>query len=85
MKTKQIVRALEGDVSLEDLNEGARPGRSSALGVTNVTAESDGDSYNADMKKFRHMASSSQEFTSGELGNSSSDSREMSPRGRTNY
>ncbi|KAG2534837.1 hypothetical protein PVAP13_9NG087946 [Panicum virgatum] len=32
-KMSQIVRALEGDMSLEDLNEGARPGQSMTLGT----------------------------------------------------
>ncbi|KQK12955.1 hypothetical protein BRADI_1g07010v3 [Brachypodium distachyon] len=38
-KMGQVVRALEGDMSLEDLNEGVRPGRS---GVFDAAAESSG-------------------------------------------
>jgi len=44
----QVVRALEGDVSLEDLNEGVRPGHSSS--------DYDSGQYNEDMQKFRKMA-----------------------------
>lgn len=38
----QIVRALEGDISLEDLNdnEGVRPGQSMAFGTAAVAATS---------------------------------------------
>lgn len=87
-KMSQIVRALEGDSSLDDLNEGVKPGQSSVFG-TNVSSDHSYDTgaYNADMMKFRKMVLSSQDFTSGEYGatseyginpsSSSSDSREM--------
>lgn len=72
---KQIVRALEGDVSLDDLNEGTKPGQSSVFSSSNASSDYD---YNSDMKKFRQVALSSQEFVSStEHGTSSSDSREM--------
>ncbi|KAK2657226.1 hypothetical protein Ddye_010278 [Dipteronia dyeriana] len=76
-KMSQIVRALEGDSSLEDLNEGVKPGQSS---IYNSTTSSDysQSSYNADMKKFRQMALGSQEFPSSEsAGSSTSDSHEL--------
>uniref|UniRef100_A0A5B6YZJ2 non-specific serine/threonine protein kinase n=1 Tax=Davidia involucrata TaxID=16924 RepID=A0A5B6YZJ2_DAVIN len=66
-KMSQVVRALEGDVSLEDLNEGVKPGHSSVFG-SNSSPDYDGSSYSTDMKKFRKMALSSQEFTSSEHG-----------------
>ncbi|GFQ05520.1 proline-rich receptor-like protein kinase perk1 [Phtheirospermum japonicum] len=57
-RMSQVVRALEGDVSLSDLNEGMRHGHS--------TESSDYDTaqYNEDMKKFRKMALASQEYGS---------------------
>ncbi|CAN1241051.1 Proline-rich receptor-like protein kinase PERK1 [Linum perenne] len=51
-RMSQVVRALEGDVSLADLNEGMRPGDSS---------DYDTSQYNEDMRKFRKMALGSQE------------------------
>ncbi|KAJ4842043.1 Proline-rich receptor-like protein kinase perk4 [Turnera subulata] len=79
-KMSQIVRALEGDVSLEDLNEGTKPGQSAYFGGGgSTTSEYDASSYNSDLKRFRQLALSSQEFSS-ELGTSSGDSREMQKR-----
>ncbi|XP_021905675.1 proline-rich receptor-like protein kinase PERK4 isoform X1 [Carica papaya] len=77
-KMSQIVRALEGDVSLEDLNEGVKPGHSSiySLGGSFDCTQS---TYDADMKKFRQIALTSTEFASSECGTSSTDSREMTP------
>ncbi|XP_026456113.1 proline-rich receptor-like protein kinase PERK7 [Papaver somniferum] len=88
-KMSQIVRALEGDVSLEDLNEGVRPGQSSMF--SSGSSEYDTSMYNTDMKNFRKTALASQELgTSSEFahtsdsGNhqasSSADSREMRDR-----
>lgn len=61
----QIVRALEGDVSLEDLKEGMMK----SVGSNVYTSSSGGSSsdydtmqYNADMIKFRKAIMSSQEF-----------------------
>ncbi|XP_057969746.1 proline-rich receptor-like protein kinase PERK1 [Malania oleifera] len=64
-RMSQIVRALEGDVSLSDLNEGIRPGHSA---VHNSYGSSDYDTsqYNEDMKRFRRMALASQEYGSSE-------------------
>lgn len=59
----QIVRVLEGDVSLDDLHEGVRPGHStlySSLG----SSDYDTSQYSEDMKKFRKMALGSQEYGS---------------------
>ena len=47
----QVVRALEGDVSLEDLNEGVRPGHSRLFGSYS-SSDYDSGQYNEDMKKF---------------------------------
>lgn len=54
-----MVRALEGDVALSDLNEGIRPGHSS---VYSGSSDYDTSQYNEDMKKFRKMALGSQEY-----------------------
>lgn len=88
-KMSQIVRALEGDVSLDDLNEGMiKAGQASAYSSSNGSSDYDTTSYNADMKKFRKMALSSKEFGSSEYGatgeyrvNPSSSSGEMSNSG----
>ena len=47
---KQVVRALEGNLDLHDLNEGTTPGNSRAFGQ-----------YNEDLKKLRKLALESQE------------------------
>lgn len=80
---KQIVRALEGDVSLDDLNDGIRPSQNSIFTGSSMTGSSDYDStaYNSDMKKFRKMALTSQEFVSSEFGTSSNESRDMGNNG----
>ncbi|KAH9608000.1 hypothetical protein KSS87_017628 [Heliosperma pusillum] len=69
---EQVVRALEGEVSLSDLNEGVRPGHSS---MYNSQGSSDYDSgqYKEDMKKFRQMALVSQEQGSSEYGGTTSE------------
>ncbi|KAL5219800.1 hypothetical protein ABZP36_024513 [Zizania latifolia] len=63
-RMSQVVRALEGDVSLDDLNEGVRPGHSRFLGSYS-SSEYDTGHYNEDLKKFRRMA-----FGSGGLESS---------------
>ncbi|KAL0702789.1 hypothetical protein Bca4012_058911 [Brassica carinata] len=76
-KMSQIVRALEGEMSLDALNEGVKPGNSNVYGTSGTSSDYSKTSYNADMKKFRHVALSSQEFQSSEgEGSSSTDSRE---------
>lgn len=72
---KQIVRALEGDVSLEDLHEGVRTG--GPLTGSSAGSEYDG-SYSVDMKKFR-KAGGSNEYSSSDYGPSSGESLDMRP------
>ncbi|KAK4258657.1 hypothetical protein QN277_005083 [Acacia crassicarpa] len=67
-KMSQIVRALEGDVSLDDLSEGVKPGQSSMF--TSNSMEYDASSYSADMKKFRKLALDSS-YASSEFGQTS--------------
>ncbi|XP_040999745.1 proline-rich receptor-like protein kinase PERK4 [Juglans microcarpa x Juglans regia] len=84
-KMSQIVRALEGDISLlEDLNDGVKPGQSSVFNP-NGSSEYDTAAYNTDMKKFRKIALSSQEFASGEYGMSSNEFREGNGTNQKNY
>ena len=61
----QVVRALEGDVSLEDLNEGVRPGHSRLFGSYS-SSDYDSGQYNEDMKKFRKMAFNTNNYTSSQ-------------------
>ncbi|XP_061352164.1 proline-rich receptor-like protein kinase PERK4 [Gastrolobium bilobum] len=63
-KMSQIVRALEGDVSLEDLKEGMMKSGGQSSVYTSSSGSSDYDTmqYNADMAKFRKAIMSSQEF-----------------------
>lgn len=64
----QIVRALEGDVALEDLKEGMMKASGHSSAYTSSGSEYDTMQYNADMMKFRQAIMSSQEFTdSGEI------------------
>ncbi|KAK8581753.1 hypothetical protein V6N12_071962 [Hibiscus sabdariffa] len=72
-RMSQIVRALEGDALLSDLNEGMRPGQS---GVYSSHGSSDYDTsqYNEDMKKFRNLALGTQEYvTSSEYSEPTSE------------
>ncbi|XP_010432413.1 PREDICTED: proline-rich receptor-like protein kinase PERK5 [Camelina sativa] len=70
-KMSQIVRALEGDMSMEDLSEGTRPGQSTYLSPGSVSSEYDASSYSADMKKFKKLALESKEYQSSEYGGTS--------------
>ncbi|CAA2934347.1 proline-rich receptor kinase PERK1 [Olea europaea subsp. europaea] len=87
-KMSQIVRTLDGDASLEDLNNGGKMVHGTPYNnATGNTETYDTCAYNADMMKFRKMVMSSQEFASSEYGDtsdyglnissSSGDSREL--------
>jgi hypothetical protein len=56
---------LEGDVSLEDLNEGVRPGHSRFFGSYS-SSDYDSGQYNEDMKKFKKMAFTTNDYTSSQ-------------------
>jgi len=95
-RMSQIVRALEGDSSLDDLSEG---GKSSSQGGQSAAHNHGGSNtdiydtraYNADMTKFRKMVISNPDNASSEYGatseyglnpsSSSSDSRELDDSG----
>ncbi|KAL5729238.1 non-specific serine/threonine protein kinase [Ranunculus cassubicifolius] len=77
-RLSQVVRALEGDASLSDLNEGTRPGHSSAYsshGSTDYDSNQyDTNQYNVDMTKFRKMvAEPSREYASSEYSRPTSE------------
>lgn len=62
-RMSHIVRALEGDVFLDDLNDGVKPGHSTVYG----SSEYDTGMYNSDMKRFRKLAlRRSEEYTTSE-------------------
>ena len=67
-RMSQIVRALEGDVSLDDLNEGVKPGHSK---VYTGSSDYDTNQYSADLKKFRHVAFGTMEL--GSVGGNTSE------------
>lgn len=74
VNNEQIVRALEGNVSLSDLNEGMRPGQSNVYSSYGGSTDYDSSQYNEDMKKFRKMALGTQEYNAtGEYSNPTSD------------
>ncbi|GAA0162285.1 transmembrane signal receptor [Lithospermum erythrorhizon] len=64
-RMSQVVRALDGDASLSDLNEGIRPGQSSMYS-SHGSSDYDTVQYNEDMKKFRKIALGTQEYASSE-------------------
>ncbi|OMO66721.1 hypothetical protein COLO4_30403 [Corchorus olitorius] len=64
-RMSQVVRALEGNISLDDLNEGITPGHSTQFGSYG-SSDYSSFQYNEDMKKFRKMALESQELGSSE-------------------
>ncbi|KAE8718500.1 Proline-rich receptor-like protein kinase PERK5 [Hibiscus syriacus] len=61
-KMSQIVRTLEGNSSLDDLNEGVKPGHSTVYAFGGTTDYSK-SSYEADMKKFKELAFASQDMS----------------------
>lgn len=68
----QVVRALEGNISLEDLNEGSAPGHSRVFGSFESSSY-DSVQYSEDMKNFRKLALESQEQGISEYSGPSSD------------
>ncbi|PHU19393.1 Proline-rich receptor-like protein kinase PERK5 [Capsicum chinense] len=67
-----IVRALDGDASLEDLNEKAGKNTTNFGGASGPPTDIyDTRAYNADMMKFRQMVMTSKEFNRSEYGGTS--------------
>ncbi|KAI3524605.1 hypothetical protein L1887_03264 [Cichorium endivia] len=71
-RMSQVVRALEGDVSLSDLTEGTRAGPGSMYG-SHGSSDYDTAQYNEDMVKFRKMALGTQEYASSEYSRPTSE------------
>ncbi|XP_050230910.1 putative proline-rich receptor-like protein kinase PERK6 [Mercurialis annua] len=72
-KMSHIVRALEGDMSLDHLiSEPVKPGQSTIISSTSGSSDYENTSYSADMKKFRKVVmDNSQEYASSEYGHTS--------------
>ncbi|KAK9269646.1 hypothetical protein L1049_001423 [Liquidambar formosana] len=64
-RMSQVVRALEKEVSLSDLNEGIRPGHSTVYSSFG-SSDSDTSQYNEDMEKFGETALGSREYGSSQ-------------------
>ncbi|GLU02915.1 hypothetical protein SLE2022_201460 [Rubroshorea leprosula] len=72
-KMRQIVRVLEDNVSLDEINDDVRTEQSSSFSLT-AGGNADDDevtSYGADMKKFRKVAVNSNDYASSEFGHTS--------------
>ena len=61
----QIVRALDGDVSLEILNEGSKRGQSTTF---SSSSDYDASLYSSNMKHFRTVALESNDYSNGYSG-----------------
>ncbi|KAL2905582.1 Proline-rich receptor-like protein kinase PERK4 [Bienertia sinuspersici] len=72
-KMSQICRALEGDVSLDDLNNEGAKVRQGSMPSSSEGSEYDTRAYSADLKKFRQMAFATQDFASSEYGGTTSE------------
>lgn len=69
-KMSQVVRVLEGDTSLADLDDGIKPGHNS---VYNGSSDYDTTQYNEDLIRHRKMIVDSQEFASSEYSRPTSE------------
>lgn len=67
-KMKQIVRALEGDASLDDLNEGVKPGQS--MMFSSGSENDSGGNYASNINRFRKVAFESSEYSNEYSGTS---------------
>ncbi|KAG2321362.1 hypothetical protein Bca52824_014575 [Brassica carinata] len=70
---EQIVRVLEGNVSLSDLNQGIRPGHSTVCSSYGGSTDYDSSQHNDGMKKLRKALETQEYNTTGEYSNPSSD------------
>lgn len=71
-RMSQVVRALEGHISLEDLNEGSTPGHSRVFGSFEISGY-DSVQYSEDLKKFKKLALETQEQGISEYSGPSSE------------
>lgn len=68
-RMSQVVRALEGNLSLSDLNDGVKPGFSSSLGSTDM----DSGAEKEEEKKFRKLEYLSENYGTGEFSRTRSE------------
>lgn len=80
--SKQIVRALEGNMPLDDLNEGITPGHSTIYGSYGGS-DYNSMQYREDMKKFRKIALESVELGSSDYSGLTSDYGQNPPSSST--
>ncbi|KAG5021257.1 hypothetical protein JHK85_017599 [Glycine max] len=71
-RMSQVVRALEGNISLEDLNDGIAPGHSRVFGSFESSSY-DSVQYREDLKNFKKLALESQEQGISEYSGPSSE------------
>ncbi|KAL4319343.1 hypothetical protein GQ457_18G000830 [Hibiscus cannabinus] len=71
-RMSQVVRALEGESSLSDLNEGMRPGQSN-LYSSYGSSDFDASQYNEDMKRFKRALGSQEYGASNEYSEPTSE------------
>ncbi|XP_020226636.1 proline-rich receptor-like protein kinase PERK15 [Cajanus cajan] len=71
-RMSQVVRALEGHISLEDLNKGSTPGHSRVFGSFEISGY-DSVQYSEDLKKFKKLALETQEQGISEYSGPSSE------------
>lgn len=69
---EQIVRALEGNLALHDLNDGVLPGHSRAYSPFG-SSDYDSGQFQDDLKKFRKIALESREMTTSEFSGPTSE------------
>lgn len=67
-RLSQIVRALEGNLSLSELNDGVKPGFSSIQGSSDI----DNGQYEEDMQRLRKMVCESEDDTSSQFAGTTS-------------
>ncbi|XP_065854991.1 putative proline-rich receptor-like protein kinase PERK6 [Euphorbia lathyris] len=87
-RMSQIVRALEGDATLDQLEDGVKAGHTSTFSTTSGSSDNENSTYSADMKQFRKVVMDSSEYPSSEYGHtseyglnpSSTSSEEAQPR-----
>ncbi|CAA3013341.1 proline-rich receptor kinase PERK1 [Olea europaea subsp. europaea] len=79
-RMSQVVTALEGDVSLSDLNEGIRP-RHSTVYISYGSSNYDIVQYNKDMKIFRKMALASKDYVCSDQYNNPASEYGLYPSG----
>ncbi|KAL0354677.1 UNVERIFIED_CONTAM: Proline-rich receptor-like protein kinase PERK1 [Sesamum radiatum] len=75
-RMSQIIRALEGNLSLDELSEGVQPGHSAVYdshGSSDYDASYDTTQYKEDLIKFRKMALESVEITTSECSGPTSE------------